>query len=124
MAVLHRLLLLIIWGFMALITLMIYGTSVSADEHLPTAGEILQNGKTLHKEVLLLRDINQRKPVLNITHEYKTHIGRINYYVMYKEEYYHCYTEDYNGGYGALTGIACRKLLQGSTYALKSVYTE
>ena len=90
MAVSHRLLLLIIWGFMALITLMIYGTSVSADEHLPTAGEILQNGKTLHKEVLLLRDINQRKPVLNITHEYKTHIGRINYYVMYKEEYYHC----------------------------------
>jgi len=43
MAVSHRLLLLIIWGFMALITLMIYGTSVSADEHLPTAGEILQN---------------------------------------------------------------------------------
>ena len=43
MAVSHRLLLLIIWGLMALIGLMIYGTSVSADEHLPTAGEILQN---------------------------------------------------------------------------------
>ena len=90
MAVLHRLLLLIIWGFMALITLMVYCTSVSADEHLPTPGEILQNGKTLHKEVHLLRDINQREPVLNITHEYKTQIGRINYHIMYKEEYYLC----------------------------------
>jgi hypothetical protein len=119
MAVLHRLLLLIIWGFMALITLMIYCTSVSADEHLPTAGEILQNGKTLHKEVHLLRDINQREPVLNITHEYKTQIGRINYHIMYKEEYYHCYAQDDTGGYGNLSEIECSKLLQDPTYALE-----
>ena len=87
MAVLHRLLLLIIWGFMALITLMIYGTSVSADEHLPTAGEILQNGKTLHKEVYLLRDAKWGDAALEI---YKTQIGQITYHVMYKEEYYTC----------------------------------
>jgi hypothetical protein len=118
MAVLHRLLLLIIWGFVALITLMIYGTSVSADEHLPTAGEILQNGKTLHKEVHLLRDINRREPVLNITHEYKTEIGRIIYHVMYKEEYYLCYAHN-DKGYFNLSEIGCLKLLQDPTYALE-----
>ena len=89
MAVSHRLLLLIIWGFMALITLMIYCTSVSADEHLPTPGEILQNGKTLHKEVYLLRDANWGDTALE---NYKTQIGQITYHVMYKEEYYTCYT--------------------------------
>ena len=88
MAVLHRLLLLIIWGLMALIGLMIYGTSVSADEHFPTAGEILQNGKTLHKEVYLLRDANWGDAA---TENYKTQIGQITYHVMYKEEYYTCY---------------------------------
>ena len=93
MAVSHRLLLLIIWGFMALITLMIYGTSVSADEHLPTAGEILQNGKTLHKEVYLLRDNTdpeKRAQWLKTFFEYKTATGKIIYHVMYKEEYYLC----------------------------------
>ena len=88
MAVSHRLLLLIIWGLMALIGLMIYGTSVSADEHFPTAGEILQNGKTLHKEVYLLRDAIGIDAALAI---YKTQIGQITYHVMYKEEYYTCY---------------------------------
>jgi len=92
MAVSHRLLLLIIWGLMALIGLMIYGTSVSADEHFPTAGEILQNGKTLHKEVYLLRDANLAGTNLAALENYKTQIGQITYHVMYKEEYYTCYT--------------------------------
>ena len=71
---------------------MIYGTSVSADEHLPTAGEILQNGKTLHKEVYLLRDANLAGTNLAALENYKTQIGQITYHVMYKEEYYTCYT--------------------------------
>ena len=115
MAVSHRLLLLIIWGLMALIGLMIYGTSVSADEHFPTAGEILQNGKTLHKEVHLLRDINQREPALNITHEYKTQIGRINYHIMYKEEYYLCFTMYETYGIASFPSIGCNKSDQDST---------
>ena len=112
MAVLHRLLLLIIWGFMALITLMIYGTSVSADEHLPTAGEILQNGKTLHKEVYLLRDAKWGDAALEI---YKTQIGQITYHVMYKEEYYLCFTMSETYGIASSPSIRCNKSDQDST---------
>ena len=93
MAVLHRLLLLIIWGSMVLISLMIYGTSVSADDHSPTAGEILQNGKTLHKEVYLSRDSTDPEVRMMVIplEQFKTVIREINYHVMYKEEYYTCY---------------------------------
>ena len=120
MAVSHRLLLLIIWGLMALIGLMIYGTSVSADEHLPTAGEILQNGKTLHKEVHLSRDSTNREErmLLFPINEYKTQIGRIAYHVMYKEEYYICYAHN-DKGYFNPSEIGCLKLLQDPTYALE-----
>ena len=110
MAVSHRLLLLIIWGFMALITLMIYCTSVSADGHFPTAGKILQNGKTLHKEVHLSRDStnHEERMLLYPISEYKTQIGRINYHVMYKEEYYNCltYYKKFMGNMGAITCYA------------------
>ena len=37
-------------------SLILGATSVSADNHLPTAGEILQEGKVIHKEVHLMRD--------------------------------------------------------------------
>ena len=115
MAVSHRLLLLIIWGFMALITLMIFGTSVSADEHLPTAGEILQNGKTLHKEVYLLRDANLVGTNLAALVNYKTQISQITYHVMYKEEYYLCFTMYETYGF-SFPSIRCKKSDQDTTW--------
>ena len=115
MAVSHRLLLLIIWGFMALITLMIYSTSVSADEHFPTAGEILQNGKTLHKEVHLSRDstFSEQRLLMWPVDEYKTQLGKIIYHVMYKEEYYICYLP--YKGLGLWGNIVCYAVDQDPT---------
>ena len=94
-------------------------TSVSADNHLPTAGQILQEGKILHKEVHLKRDYNLfDKDIAQILGEHKTDVDLIVYHVMYKYDYYSCWARGDKRRPG-LDYVTCAKLNEGETYALE-----
>ena len=92
-------------------------TSVSADNHLPTAGEILRDGKILHKEVHLKRDhflydSNSAK----ILGEHKTDVELIVYHVMHHYDYYSCWARGKFEHASGLHYVTCAKLTQGETY--------
>jgi len=89
---------------------------LSADENLPTAGEILQNGKIIHKEIHLKRDAKLFPEDMDLQ-EYETAIGMIVYHVIYAEEYYDCVTRA--SGLHFPTNIICAKFTQEPTINYK-----
>lgn len=92
-------------------------SSVSADDHLPTAGEILQEGRVLHKEVHLMRDAILVEPTMDVQ-RYASTVGMIAYHIIYDNEYYDCVTKA--NGFGTFTDINCTKLRQDPTTEFKS----
>lgn len=95
-------------------------SSVSADNHLPTAGKILQEGKVIHKEVHLKRDyhyLNEKPDML--LNEYKTDVGLMLYHVMYRYDYYTCWVRGEEKT-STLNYVSCTKLNEGETYEYKS----
>ena len=92
------------------------GKSVSADDHLPNAGEILQRGKVLHKEVHLMRDAKLVEYEMDVQ-EFTTGIGQIVYHVIYGGYYYTCRSTA--NAFGIFTDLGCWKLSQKGTSEYK-----
>ena len=97
------------------ISLILGATAVSADDHLPTAGEILQNGKVLHKEIHLTRDFTylNNKPDMTLN-QYTTDVGLLVYHVLYQNDYFTCWVraEEPTSAY---TYVGCYRLSEGIT---------
>jgi len=83
---------------------------------LPTAGQILQEGKVLHKEVHLWRDdFWYNEKYVKMFGHYKTDVGLMVYNVMYEYDYYSCWVSgsEYLAG---LKNVTCTKLTEEETY--------
>ncbi len=97
------------------ILLILGATAVSADDHLPTAGEILQNGKVLHKEIHLKRDFKylNNKPDMTLN-QYTTDVDLLVYHVLYQHDYFTCWVraEEHTSAYSY---VGCYRLNEGIT---------